>query len=158
VNTGSRWLLGGRRSRAEQPQHGIDEVTVIVDLGEWPVQHVECPTVGQTPANAPYDVCVLRCVAIPDGNSHLNYARQESGRGDMTDEELIIEFALTRLDNPNLDLEEIAALVVRRTGADRMLEFASRNLATRGELRGAVFPSAVEHVLRVVLTLRGPIN
>ncbi|WP_158848689.1 hypothetical protein [Saccharothrix deserti] len=76
----------------------------------------------------------------------------------MTDEELVVEFALTRLDNPDLDLEEIAALVVRRMGADRMLEFASRNLATRGELRGAVFPTAVEHVLRVVLTLRGPVD
>lgn len=74
----------------------------------------------------------------------------------MTDEELIVEFALTRLDNPGLDLEEIAALVVRRVGPDRMLEFASKNLSTRGELRGALFPSAVEHVLRVVLTLRGP--
>lgn len=74
----------------------------------------------------------------------------------MTDEELVVEFALTRLDNPGLDLEEIAELVVRRMGEDRMLEFASRNLATRDELRGAVFPSAVEHVLRVVLTLRGP--
>ncbi|MER5267022.1 hypothetical protein ABTZ99_33500 [Actinosynnema sp. NPDC002837] len=74
----------------------------------------------------------------------------------MTDEELVVEFALTRLDNPGLDLEEIAALVVRRVGHDRMLEFASRNLATRGELRAAAFPSAVEHVLRVVLTLRGP--
>ncbi|MGM1065462.1 hypothetical protein [Saccharothrix sp. Mg75] len=76
----------------------------------------------------------------------------------MTDEELVVEFALTRLDNPGLDLEEIASLVVRRVGEDRMLEFASRNLATRGELRGAVFPSAVEHVLRVVLTLRGPVD
>jgi len=76
----------------------------------------------------------------------------------MTDEELIVEFALTRLDNPDLDLEEIAALVVRRMGSESMLEFASRNLATRGELRGAVFPSAVEHVLRVVLTLRGPVE
>jgi hypothetical protein len=74
----------------------------------------------------------------------------------MTDEELVVEFALTRLDNPGLDLEDIAALVVRRVGRDKMLEFASRNLATRNELRGAVFPSAVEHVLRVVLTLRGP--
>lgn len=74
----------------------------------------------------------------------------------MTDEELIVEFALTRLDNPGLDLEEIAALVVRRVGPERMLEFASKNLGTRGELRGALFPSAVEHVLRVVLTLRGP--
>ncbi|MET1072507.1 MAG: hypothetical protein ABWY11_07670 [Umezawaea sp.] len=74
----------------------------------------------------------------------------------MTDEELIVEFALTRLDNPGLDLEEIAALVVRRMGPEGELEFASRNLAVRGELRGAVFPSAVEQVLRVVLTLRGP--
>lgn len=74
----------------------------------------------------------------------------------MTDEELLVEFALTRLDNQSADLEEIAALVVRRLGPDRMLEFASQNLATRGELRGALFPAAVEHVLRVVLTLRGP--
>ncbi|MEO6087398.1 MAG: hypothetical protein ABIQ18_30220 [Umezawaea sp.] len=74
----------------------------------------------------------------------------------MTDEELLVEFALTRLDNPGLDIEDIAALVVRRTGPERMLEFASNNLATRGELRGALFPSAVEHVLRVVLTMRGP--
>ncbi|GLZ28670.1 hypothetical protein Lesp02_08600 [Lentzea sp. NBRC 105346] len=73
----------------------------------------------------------------------------------MTDEELVVEFALTRLDNPDLDLEEVAALVVRRMGEDRMLEFASRTLAVRGELRGAAFPSAVEHVLRVVLTMRG---
>jgi hypothetical protein len=85
----------------------------------------------------------------------FGYARG-SGWRNMTDDELIVEFALTRLDNPDLDLEEIAALVVRRMGAESMLEFASRNLATRGELRGAVFPSAVEHVLRVVLTLRGP--
>jgi hypothetical protein len=76
----------------------------------------------------------------------------------MTDEELMIEFALTRLDNPDLDIEDIAALVVRRMDQDRVLEFASRNLATRGELRGAAFPSAVEHVLRVVLTMRGPAN
>jgi hypothetical protein len=76
----------------------------------------------------------------------------------MTDEELLVEFALARLDNPDLELEEIAALVVRRMGEEPMLEFASRNLATRGELRGAVFPSAVEHVLRVVLTLRGPVE
>jgi hypothetical protein len=76
----------------------------------------------------------------------------------MTDEEILIEFALTRLDNPGLDLEEIAALVVRRVGPDHMLDLASRNLATRDELRGALFPSAVEHVLRVVLTLRGPID
>jgi hypothetical protein len=76
----------------------------------------------------------------------------------MTDEELIVEVALTRLDNPGLELEEIAELAVRRMGTDRLLEFASRNLATRDELRGAVFPSAVEHVLRVVLTLRGPVD
>jgi hypothetical protein len=74
----------------------------------------------------------------------------------MSDEELVIEFALTRLDHPDLELEEIAALVVRRMGPDHMLEFASRNLATRDELRGAAFPCAVEHVMRVMLTLRGP--
>jgi hypothetical protein len=74
----------------------------------------------------------------------------------VTDEEIVVEFALTRLDHPGLDLEEVAALVVRRVGAERMLDLAARNLATRDELRGAVFPSAVEHVLRVVLTLRGP--
>ncbi|WP_344867933.1 hypothetical protein [Amycolatopsis ultiminotia] len=74
----------------------------------------------------------------------------------MTDEELLIEFALTRMDNPGLELEDVASLVVRRVGPERMLDFAARNLAARGELRGAVFESAVEHVLRVVLTLRGP--
>ncbi|KAA9156979.1 hypothetical protein FPZ12_026535 [Amycolatopsis acidicola] len=74
----------------------------------------------------------------------------------MTDEELLIEFALTRMDNPGLDLEEVATLVVRRVGPEHMLDFAARNLAERGELRGALFGSAVEHVLRVVLTLRGP--
>ncbi|WP_033294844.1 hypothetical protein [Amycolatopsis jejuensis] len=74
----------------------------------------------------------------------------------MTDEELLIEFALTRLDHPGLDLEDVAALLVRRVGPDHMVDLAARNLATRGELRGAVFESAVEHVLRVVLTLRGP--
>jgi hypothetical protein len=74
----------------------------------------------------------------------------------LTNEELIVEFALTRLDNPGLDLEDIAELVVRRMGTSQMLEFAAKNLATRDELRGAAFPCAVEHVLRVVLTLRGP--
>lgn len=74
----------------------------------------------------------------------------------MTAEELIVEFSLTRLDHPDLDLEELAALVVRRGGPERVLEFAAENLAERGELRGAPFPTAVEHVLRVVLTLRGP--
>jgi hypothetical protein len=76
----------------------------------------------------------------------------------MTDEELVVEFALTRLDNADRDIEEIAELVVRRVGPDRMIEFASRNLAARGELRGAVFPAAVEHVMRVVLTARGPVD
>ncbi|MGC7095112.1 hypothetical protein ACPZ19_10645 [Amycolatopsis lurida] len=74
----------------------------------------------------------------------------------MTDEELLVEFTLARLDHPELDLDEVAALVVRRAGPDHMLEFAAENLSTRDELRGAVFPAAVEHVLRVVLTLRGP--
>ncbi len=74
----------------------------------------------------------------------------------MTDDDLVIEFALVRLDNPELELEELAALVVRRGGPERMLDFASRNLGTRDELRGPAFPAAVEHVLRVMLTVRGP--
>ncbi|HEY7591635.1 MAG TPA: hypothetical protein VH969_00665 [Actinophytocola sp.] len=74
----------------------------------------------------------------------------------MTDEELVVEFALARLDHPGLELDEIAALVVRRMGTEGMLEFASRNLAARDELRAAAFPAAVEQVMRVVLTLRGP--
>lgn len=74
----------------------------------------------------------------------------------MTIEELIVEFAIARVDHPDLALEEIAELVVRRGGTERVLEFASRNLSDRGELRGAAFPTAVEYVLRVVLTLRGP--
>lgn len=74
----------------------------------------------------------------------------------MTDEEILVEFALTRLDNPGLELDEVAALFLRRAGRELVTEFASRNLATRDELRGALFPAAVEHVLRVVLTLRGP--
>jgi len=78
------------------------------------------------------------------------------GRGAalVADEELIVEFALTRLDNPGVELEETAAMLVRRLGPDRMLEFASRNLAVRGELRGGAFESAVECVLRIVLNLR----
>ena len=76
----------------------------------------------------------------------------------MTDEELIVEVALTRLDNPGLDLEDVVALVLRRLGDDTVLEFATRTLAVRGELRGAMFQAAVEHVLRVVFTLRGPVD
>ncbi len=72
----------------------------------------------------------------------------------MSDEELIIEFALTRLDHPGLELEDIAALLVRRVGPDRMLELAAQNLADRGELRGALFEAAVERVVRVVLAVR----
>lgn len=72
----------------------------------------------------------------------------------MTEDELVVEFALTRLDHPDADLDEIAALLVRRVGAERMLQFASANLAVRGELRGGLFESAVEYVLRVVLKLR----
>jgi hypothetical protein len=73
----------------------------------------------------------------------------------VTDEELVVEFALTRLDNPGVELEEIAEMVVRRVGRDRMLQFASQNLAVRDELRGSAADSAAEYVLRVVLTLRG---
>ncbi|GEL22310.1 hypothetical protein PSU4_12640 [Pseudonocardia sulfidoxydans NBRC 16205] len=73
----------------------------------------------------------------------------------VTDEELIVAFALVRLDNPGLDLEEIAALVIRRLGDEAMLQFASHTLAVRDELRGTLFAAAVDHVLRVVLTMRG---
>ncbi|GAB3452108.1 hypothetical protein [Actinophytocola sediminis] len=76
----------------------------------------------------------------------------------MTTEELLVEFALVRMDHPDLDIEDIATLVVRRGGTERALEFAARNLADRGELRGAALPTAVEYVLRVVLTLRGPVD
>lgn len=72
----------------------------------------------------------------------------------MSDEELIVEFALTRLDHPGLDLEEVAALLVRRLGPARTVGFAAQNLADRGELRGSLFDAAVERVMRVVLTLR----
>lgn len=72
----------------------------------------------------------------------------------MTEQELIVEFALTRLDNPALELSEVAEMVVRRVGRDRMLEFAARNLAVRGELRGGAFEAASEYVLRIVLTVR----
>lgn len=72
----------------------------------------------------------------------------------MRDEDLIVEFALTRLDHPDLDLEETAALLVRRVGPEEMLRLAEQNLADRGELRGALFESAVERVVRVVLALR----
>jgi hypothetical protein len=72
----------------------------------------------------------------------------------VTVEELVIEVALTRLDHPGLDLEEIAVLVVHRLGPERTLEFAARNLATRDELRGGAFESAVEYVMRTMLTLR----
>lgn len=72
----------------------------------------------------------------------------------MTEDELVVEFALTRLDHPDLGLDEVAAMLVRRVGPERTLEFASANLAVRGELRGGAFDSAVEYVLRVVLRLR----
>lgn len=73
----------------------------------------------------------------------------------MTDEEMVVEVALTRLDNPGLELEEIAAMVVRRLGRDQMLEFAARNLAVRDQLWGSAFDSAVAYVLRTMLELRG---
>jgi hypothetical protein len=75
----------------------------------------------------------------------------------VTRDELVVAFALTRLDHPTLDLEEVAALLVRRMGAEQTLQLATQNLATRDELRGDVFAAAVEHVLRTLLLLRdGP--
>jgi hypothetical protein len=72
----------------------------------------------------------------------------------VTDEELVVEFALTRLDNPDAELEEVAAMVVRRAGRDQALQFASQNLAVRDVLWGSAFDSAVAYVLRVMLRLR----
>jgi hypothetical protein len=72
----------------------------------------------------------------------------------MTRDELVVAFALTRLDHPGLDLEEVAALLVRRIGPRQALHLAAENLATRDELRGDVFAAAVEHVLRTLLLLR----
>jgi hypothetical protein len=75
----------------------------------------------------------------------------------VTRDELVVAFALTRLDHPTLDLEEVAALLVRRMGSEQTLQLATQNLATRDELRGDVFAAAVEHVLRTLLLLRdGP--
>ena len=73
---------------------------------------------------------------------------------DVTRDELVVAFALARLDHPALDLDEVAALLVRRMGAQQMLRLAAQNLATRDELRGDAFGAAVEHVLRTVLLLR----
>src|SRR6478736_5176237 len=79
------------------------------------------------------------------------------GGGQVTRDELVVAFALTRLDHPTLDLEEVAALLVRRMGTEQTLQLATQNLATRDELRGTVFAAAVEHVLRTLLLLRdGP--
>src|SRR3954452_18590718 len=72
----------------------------------------------------------------------------------MTRDELVVAFALTRIDHPTLDLEEVAALLVRRVGPRQALHLAAQNLATRDELRGDVFTAAVEHVLRTLLQLR----
>src|SRR3954468_9005349 len=72
----------------------------------------------------------------------------------MTRDELAVAFALTSLDHHGLDLEEVAALLVRRIGPRQALHLAAENLATRDELRGDVFTAAVEHVLRTLLQLR----
>jgi chromatin segregation and condensation protein Rec8/ScpA/Scc1 (kleisin family) len=72
----------------------------------------------------------------------------------MSRDELVVAFALTRLDHPTLELEEVAALLVRRLGTDEMLRLAAENLAARDELRGDVFGAAVEQVLRTLLLLR----
>jgi hypothetical protein len=76
----------------------------------------------------------------------------------VTRDELVVAFALTRLDHPGLELEEIAALLVRRMGDEQMVHLAAQNLATRDELRGDVFGAAVEQVLRTVLLLRDGID
>jgi hypothetical protein len=77
---------------------------------------------------------------------------------DVTRDELVVAFALTRLDHPSLELEEVAALLVRRTGNESMLQLAAQNLGTRDELRGDAFAAAVEQVLRTVLLLRDGVD
>ena len=72
----------------------------------------------------------------------------------MTRDELVVAFALVRLDHPGLELEDVAALLVRRVGTEEMLRLAAENLAARDELRGDAFAAAVEQVLRTVLLLR----
>jgi hypothetical protein len=72
----------------------------------------------------------------------------------VTRDELVVAFALTRLDHPGLDLHDVAALLVRRMGVEQAVRLAAQNLATRDELRGDVFAAAVEHVVRTVLVLR----
>jgi hypothetical protein len=76
----------------------------------------------------------------------------------MTRDELVVAFALTRLDHPTLELEEVAALLVRRIGTEQMLGLAAENLAARDELRGDTFAAAVEQVLRTVLLLRDGVD
>jgi hypothetical protein len=76
----------------------------------------------------------------------------------VTRDELVVAFALTRLDHPALELEEVAALLVRRMGAEQMVQLATQNLAARDELRGDVFGTAVEQVLRTVLLLRDGVD
>jgi hypothetical protein len=77
---------------------------------------------------------------------------------DVTRDELVVAFALTRLDHPSLELEEVAALLVRRMGTESMLQLAAQNLGTRDELRGDAFAAAVEQVLRTVLLLRDGVD
>jgi 5,10-methylenetetrahydrofolate reductase len=76
----------------------------------------------------------------------------------VTRDELVVAFALTRLDHPALDLEEVAALLVRRMGTEQMVHLAAQNLASRDELRADVFGAAVEQVLRTVLLLRDGVD
>ena len=76
----------------------------------------------------------------------------------MTRDELVVAFALTRLDHPSLELDEVAALLVGRMGTEPMLQLAGQNLGTRDELRGDAFAAAVEQVLRTVLLLRDGVD
>jgi hypothetical protein len=76
----------------------------------------------------------------------------------VTRDELVVAFALTRLDHPSLELDEVAALLVRRMGTEPMLQLAAQNLGTRDELRGDAFAAAVEQVLRTVLLLRDGVD
>lgn len=72
----------------------------------------------------------------------------------MTDDELVVEYVLTWRSHPGLDREEIAGLVVDELGAATVLDLASANLATKGQLRASARDAAVEYVLRLMLKLR----
>ncbi len=72
----------------------------------------------------------------------------------MTDDELVVEYALAWRAHSDLDREDIARMVVRRFGPSAVLDLAAANLGVTGQLRSNAYEAAVEYVLRLMLTLR----